>query len=238
MRCEVGLQVALEQAHQEVDLGAGPAQIVFQGKGVKREPGQADAGGGFSNQLHALGALLVAQEALERALPGPAAVAVHDDGHMLGQALGLQRRIDRALFFGQLIDAQRAGWIQRNRLNITFAAQRAGAQGASVIDAGRDCARSGLGASRPKQSPAHQSPSGAKYSDSRSRGVTSSTLAQAPMRCNRPSSGEFQTAPEGLKPEVILVQMRHATRPSPTRPRGPPGTPAPRSCPDTSGTAQ
>ena len=179
----------------------------------------------------------MAQEALERAVAGPAAVAVHDDGHVLGQALGLQRRINSALLRGQLIDAQRAGRIQRTRLYIAFAASRAGAQGASVIDARRARARSGLGASRP-QSPAHQSPSGAKYSDSRSRGVTSSTLAQAPMRCNRPSSGEFQTAPEGLKPEVILVQMRHATRPSPTQPRGPPGTPAPRACPDTSGTAQ
>jgi hypothetical protein len=97
MRSQVALQVGLQQAHQEADLGAGPAQIVFERKGVEREPGQADAGGGLRDQLHALGALLVAQKALERAAAGPAAVAVHDDGHMLGQALRLQRRIDGAL---------------------------------------------------------------------------------------------------------------------------------------------
>ena len=46
----VALQVGLEQAHEEVDLGAGAAQAVLKGKGVEREPGQADAGGCFSNQ--------------------------------------------------------------------------------------------------------------------------------------------------------------------------------------------
>ena len=117
---QIALQVALEQAHEEADLGAGPAQIVLERKGVKRQPGQADARGGFSHQLHALGALLVAEEPLERAAAGPAAVAVHDDGHMLGQALGLQRRIDGALLSGQFMDAQRARWIQRNRLYNCF----------------------------------------------------------------------------------------------------------------------
>ena len=119
---EVGLKVGLEQAHEEVDLGAGAAEVVFQRKGVEGEPGQADARGGFGDQLHAVGALLVAQEALERAVAGPAAIAVHDDGHMLGQALGLERLIDSALLGGQLIDAQRAGRIQRTRLNNAFAA--------------------------------------------------------------------------------------------------------------------
>ena len=110
----VGLKIGLEQAHEEVDLGAGAAQVVFQGKGVEREPGQADARGGLGDQLHAFGALLVAQEALERALAGPAAIAVHDDGDMLGQALGLEGRIDGALLGGELIDAQRARRIQRD----------------------------------------------------------------------------------------------------------------------------
>ena len=86
---QVALEVGLEQAHEEADLGAGTAQIVFQGEGVKSEPGQADARGGFGDQLHAFGALLVAEEALERSLSGPAAVAVHDDGHVLGQPLRL-----------------------------------------------------------------------------------------------------------------------------------------------------
>src|ERR1035438_2071015 len=42
---QVGLKVALEQAHEEADLGARSAQIVFQRKGVEREPRQADARG-------------------------------------------------------------------------------------------------------------------------------------------------------------------------------------------------
>ena len=118
----VALEVALQQPHQEVDFGAGPAQVVLQRKGVERQPGQADARGGFRDQLHALRALLVAQKALQRAVPRPAAIAVHDDGHMLGQALGLQRRIDGALLRGQLIDAQRARWMQGSRLFDAFAA--------------------------------------------------------------------------------------------------------------------
>jgi len=51
----------------------------------------------------------VAEEALEGALAGPATVAVHDDGDVLGQPLGLQRRIDGALFISEFMDAQRAG---------------------------------------------------------------------------------------------------------------------------------
>jgi len=105
----IALQIGLEQAHEEVDLGAGAAQAVFQGEGVKRQPGQADTGGGLSHQLNALGALLMANKALHRAAAGPAAIAVHDDGHMLGQALGLEARIDGALLVGQFINAQRTG---------------------------------------------------------------------------------------------------------------------------------
>ena len=88
---EIGLKIGLEQAHEEVDLGTGAAQVVFEGKSIERKPGKADAGSGFSDQLDALGALLVAEEPLERAVTGPAAIAIHDDGHVLRQALGLER---------------------------------------------------------------------------------------------------------------------------------------------------
>ncbi len=83
---QIALQVALEQAHQEVDLGARPAQTVFERKRVERQPRQSDARGGFRHQLHALGALLMAQEPLQRAPAGPSPVAIHDDGHMLRAA--------------------------------------------------------------------------------------------------------------------------------------------------------
>ena len=62
---DVVFQVAPEQAHEEVDFGAGAAEAVLQREGVESEPRQADAGGGFRDELHALGALLVAQESLE-----------------------------------------------------------------------------------------------------------------------------------------------------------------------------
>jgi hypothetical protein len=59
-------------------------------------------------KLHAFRPLLVAEEPLQRAMAGPAAVPVHDDGDVLGQALRLERRVHSALFRGQLMDAQRA----------------------------------------------------------------------------------------------------------------------------------
>ena len=104
----VVLEVGLQQAHQEIDLGARTAKVVFQRERVERQPGQADARSGFGNELDALGSLLMAEKALERTMSGPAAVAVHDDGHVLGQALGFQRRIDGALFGCELMDARRA----------------------------------------------------------------------------------------------------------------------------------
>src|SRR5579863_1852170 len=54
----------------------------------------------------------MAEEALQGTIPGPAAVAVHDDSHMFGQALRFQRRIYGALFRCELMNAQRAWRIQ------------------------------------------------------------------------------------------------------------------------------
>ena len=109
---EVGLKIAAEQAHEEVDLSARAAKVVLKRKCVESEPGEADARSGFSNQLNAFGALLVAEESLERAAAGPAAIAVHDDGDVLGEPLGLEGGIDGALIGRELIDSQRAGWVQ------------------------------------------------------------------------------------------------------------------------------
>ena len=94
---DVGDQVALEELHQEADLALGPAEVVLQREGVEREPWKVDARGGFDDILDTFGALLVAEEALESALAGPAAVAVHDDGYVLWDAHGVQRVIKRTL---------------------------------------------------------------------------------------------------------------------------------------------
>ena len=94
---DVADQVALEQGHQEGDFLLGAAEVVFEREGVKREPGEVDAGGGFDHELYGFGALLVALETLEGALAGPAAVAVHDDGDVLGDARGVELAVNRQL---------------------------------------------------------------------------------------------------------------------------------------------
>ncbi len=96
---DVADEVALEELHEEADLGLGAAQIVFEREGVEGEPGEIDAGGGLDDVLDGLGALLVAEEALEGALAGPAAVAVHDDGDVLWDLCGVELPVD-AQFFG------------------------------------------------------------------------------------------------------------------------------------------
>ena len=83
---DVADEVGPEELHEEVDLGLGAAQIVLEREGVEGEPGKIDAGGGLDDELDGLGTLLVAEEALEGALSGPAAVAVHDDGDVLGDS--------------------------------------------------------------------------------------------------------------------------------------------------------
>ena len=102
---DVADEVALEQLHQEADLGLGAAQIVFEREGVEGEAGKIDARGGLDDVLHGLGALLMAEEALERALAGPAAVAVHDDGYVLGDFGGVELPVDGLLLGGELVKA-------------------------------------------------------------------------------------------------------------------------------------
>ena len=91
-------QVRAQQAHEEVDFGFGAAQIVFEREGVKGEPGQVDARGRLDHKLNRLGALLVAEKALEAALACPASVAIHDDGDVLWQASRIQLAVDGLLF--------------------------------------------------------------------------------------------------------------------------------------------
>ena len=92
----------------------GAAQIVFKREGVQREPGQVDARGGFDDVLNGFGALLVAEESLERALARPAAVAVHNDGDVLRKARGVEAVVDGALVGGELVGPVgalvKAGW--------------------------------------------------------------------------------------------------------------------------------
>ena len=47
----------------------------------------------------------MAEEALEGAFAGPATVAVHDDGDVVGDARGVELRVDLLLFRGELMEA-------------------------------------------------------------------------------------------------------------------------------------
>ncbi len=58
-------------------------------KALEREPGQTDARSRFGNQLNAFCPLLMTEEAFQRAVTGPAAIAIHNDGDVLRQTLGL-----------------------------------------------------------------------------------------------------------------------------------------------------
>ena len=102
---DVADEVALEQLHQEADLGLGAAEVVFEREGVEGEEGKVDAGGGLDDVLDGLGALLVAEEALEGAFACPAAVAVHDDGDMLGNFGWVELAVDALLLGGEFVEA-------------------------------------------------------------------------------------------------------------------------------------
>ena len=109
---DVADEVAPQQLHQEVDLGLGAAQVVLEREGVEGDEGQVDARGGLDDELDAFGALLVAEEALQRALASPAAVAVHDDGDVLGNLVGVKLRVKCGLFRREFVQA-RAGFKDR-----------------------------------------------------------------------------------------------------------------------------
>ena len=102
---DVADEVIAQQLHQEVDLGLGPAQVVFEREGVEGDEGQVDARGGLDDKLDGLGSLLVTEETLEGALPCPAAVAVHDDGYVLRNLVGVELRVDGRLFRRELVQA-------------------------------------------------------------------------------------------------------------------------------------
>ena len=107
---DVAGEVALEELHEEADLGLGAAQVVFEREGVEGEEGKIDAGGGLDDVLDGFGALLVAEEALEGAFAGPAAIAVHDDGDVLGDSGWVELLVDRLLFGREFVDTTVARW--------------------------------------------------------------------------------------------------------------------------------
>jgi len=77
----LGLEMAREQAHERRHL-ARRALPVVGGEGEQRQGGYALIGSGFDDSADGVGARAMAGGAGETAAGGPAAVAVHDDGHV------------------------------------------------------------------------------------------------------------------------------------------------------------
>jgi hypothetical protein len=185
----IALKVGLEQTHEEVDLSAGTAKVILKREGVECEPWKADARGGFRNELDAFGPLLMAEEALEGTMAGPAAVSIHDDGDMLGQALGLERRVNGALLRSQLIDAQGARRVQRTRLYVALAAWKPDAR--LERKGAMPRLEKGHGSDRPSNGGTLLL---GQISHGRSKGAATSTLAQAEMGRNRRNEGQQREA--------------------------------------------
>ena len=84
------LEVGLQQLHQELDFARRTAQEILCREGIKREGRQPDAGGRLSHIAYGFHAALVAGNTWQMATFGPAAVAVHDDGDMFRELVGIQ----------------------------------------------------------------------------------------------------------------------------------------------------
>jgi len=100
---DVADEVVFEELHEEADLGFGAAEIVLKGEGVEGKEGKIDAGGGFDYELNRLRSLLMSKEALESPLAGPATVAVHDDGDVLGKTGGVELAVKAKLVRGEFV---------------------------------------------------------------------------------------------------------------------------------------
>ena len=74
------LQIAAQQAHQEIDFAAGTLLPVLFRKRVQGQPGNPDARSGLDRRAHGCDSGAVSGHARQVAAFRPATVAVHDDG--------------------------------------------------------------------------------------------------------------------------------------------------------------
>ena len=82
-------QVLAQQAHQEIDFRLGPAPV-FQRKRIQRKRGNAQPRARLDHGPRRLHAGAMAGDARQMPPLRPAAVAVHDDGDVLGQPLRVE----------------------------------------------------------------------------------------------------------------------------------------------------
>ena len=86
---EFALQVFAQKAHQKFHFGLRAAPV-FQRKGVQGEARDMQARASLDDDARGLHSGAVAGNARQMAALRPAAVAIHDDGEVLRQALGIE----------------------------------------------------------------------------------------------------------------------------------------------------
>ena len=97
-RGDFGLQVASQQAHEEVHLAGRALFPILRGKGIEGERRQVDAGGGFYRRADGRHPGAVSGDARQVALPCPAPVAVHDNRDVSRKPFGIELGVDLRLF--------------------------------------------------------------------------------------------------------------------------------------------
>ena len=101
-RRQLEAQIALQQQHQRVDLGARALPVLHR-KRVEGQDVDAEPRRRFDDVAHRVDAGAVAFDARQMTLRGPPAVAVHDDGNVGGELLE--------------IDLSRQVFVRRSRRN-------------------------------------------------------------------------------------------------------------------------
>jgi hypothetical protein len=75
---------ALQQTHERIDFAGGPLPV-FRGKSIQGQHGDVEFTAGAHNGANRIGALFVSHDAVQEVFLGPAAISIHDNGHVAGQ---------------------------------------------------------------------------------------------------------------------------------------------------------
>ena len=88
------LQIAAQQAHQEIDFAARTLLPVLFGKGIQRQPGNSDAGRSFDGGTYGCNSGAMSGHARQVPAARPAAVAVHDDGDVFREPFRIKLSVN------------------------------------------------------------------------------------------------------------------------------------------------
>ena len=111
-------QIFAQKLHQEFDFGFGAAPI-FNGEGIEGEGLDLEARAGFDGSAGRLRARAVTGDARKMTLLGPAAIPVHDDGDVAGEASQIELFKEYRLFgthWAEFLDQRRESRELESRL--------------------------------------------------------------------------------------------------------------------------